>query len=204
MKLYKSLNGALKERESVQALKINVKDKTFPSELLDFPHLTELYLEGNCTDFPHEVSSWKELKILSIKWHLFQGDLSSVFNLESLQNLKIIDTPLHSLILPLGQITSPLRSLTIKGCQLIRLPEEIAMLSDLEEMNLSGNELTSLPVSLMDLKKLKRLNLDDNKFKEFPNHIKRLPALAHLSIDRNHFDEEELARIQRNYHIWPN
>ena len=31
-----------------------------------------------------------------------------------------------------------------------------------------------------------------------------MKTLTHLSIDGNSFDEDEKARIQREFHIWPN
>lgn len=204
MKLYKNLGQASKDRTEVQALKISVKGEEFPEEILDFPNLGELYLEGNCRKFPADAPVWENLKVLSIKWPNFDGDLSSIFKLPSLENLKIIETPLSTFLLPLGRAPAPIKSLTIKDCGLKALPEEISMLWQMKEMNLSGNSLRSLPKSFIDLKNLRRLNLDDNKFETFPDDIKRIPALGHLSIDRNLFSEEEKARIQREFHIWPN
>lgn len=204
MKLYKNLNDASNQREDVQALKINVKGDKFPQEILDFENLGELYLEGNCKEFPVDAPHWTKLKVLSIKWPSFNGDISSIFKLPALENLKIIETPLKTFLLPLGLTPAPIKSLTIKDCGIKMLPEEISMLWQLSEMNLSGNELTKLPRSFMDLKNLKRLNLDHNKFVTFPDDIKKVPALTHLSIDHNLFSEEEKERIQREYHIWPN
>jgi hypothetical protein len=204
MKLYKNLGSAHKEREEVQALKISVKGDEFPQEILDFPNLGELYLEGNCKHFPVNAPMWSQLKVLSIKWPQFTGDLSAVFNLPNLENLKIIDTPLKSFILPLGHAASPLKSLTIKDCGMKALPEEISMLWQLTELNLSGNELSKLPFSFIDLRNLRRLNLDANNFSTFPDDIKKMTALSHLSIDNNKFPEEEKERIQREFHIWPN
>ena len=202
MKLYKNLGTASKEREEVTALKINVKDEAFPEMLLDFPNLTELYLEGNCKNFPKETPVWNKLKILSIKWPQFQGDLSSLFTLDSLENLKIIETPIKTFLLPLGHSGAPLKSLTIKDCALKTLPEEISMLTYLNEFNLSGNELTHLPHAFVALRNLKRLNLDHNKFQNFPDFIKNMPNLSHLSIDSNAFSDDEKDRIQRDFHIW--
>src|SRR5262245_39090998 len=128
MKLYKNLSTALKEREHVQALKVSVKDEKFPEELFDFPNLTELYLEGNCREFTAILSGWNSLKILSIKWTDFKGDLSLLFRLPHLENLKIIETPLKSFLLPLGHTAAPIKSLTVKDCGLSSLPEEISML----------------------------------------------------------------------------
>ena len=118
--------------------------------------------------------------------------------------VKIIQTPLSSLQLPLGHALSPISSLTIKDCGLKTLPEEISILTHLNEMNLSGNALSSLPHAFINLKKLKRLNLDHNEFKIFPDLIKNMPHLAHISMDHNSFSEEEKARIQREFHITAN
>ncbi len=204
MKLYKDLKAASKVRQEVRALKVTVRTNVFPSELMDFPYLEELYLDGNCTSFPEDGPNWNNLRVLSIKWPQFSGDLSSLFNLSRLENLKIIETPQRTFILPLGHAASPLKSLTIKDCGLECLPEEISILSYLTDMNLSGNHLTQLPYSLIDLKNLGRLNLDGNKFEIFPDVIKKIPKLSHLSIDQNLFTDDEKARIQREFHIWPN
>lgn len=201
MKLYKNLSQASKEREDVQALKITIKEESFPENLLDFPNLGELYLEGNCKHFPVSPK-WSQLKVLSIKWPQFTGDLSSLFSLPALTNLKIIETPMKSFKLPLGHAAAPLTSLTVKDCALSKLPEEISMLEHLTELNLSGNQLDKLPVSFIELKKLKRLNLDQNAFSKFPDFIKKMTSLGHLSIDGNAFSDDEKARIQREFHIW--
>lgn len=203
MKLYKNLESAGQDRQDVQALKINVKGEKFPEEILNFENLGELYLEGNCKEFPVNAPLWSKLKVLSIKWPQFSGDISSIFKLPALENLKIIETPLKTFLLPLGLSPAPIKSLTIKDCGLKVLPEEISMLWQLSEMNLSGNELSKLPRSFMDLKQLRRLNLDHNKFVTFPDDIKKVPVLSHLSIDHNLFSEEEKERIQRAFHISP-
>lgn len=203
MKLYKNLAAASKEREEVQALKISVKGDVFPEEILNFPNLGELYLEGSCKTFPVAAPLWTRLKVLSIKWPEFNGDLSAVFKLPHLENLKIIETPLKTFLLPLGHAPAPIKSLTIKDCGMNFLPEEFSMLWQLTELNLSGNRLNRLPVSFIDLKFLRRLNLDHNEFSAFPDQIKKMTALSHLSIDNNKFPEEEKERIQREFHIWP-
>lgn len=201
MKLYKNLNLALKERSNVLALKLTIKGGNFPDDIFNLPNLSELYLDGDCKNFPTKIFGLNELKILSIKWPSFSGNLSSLFQLPKLENLKIIETPLKLLHLPLGHSISPLKSLTLKDCGLSHLPEEISILSLLSEINLSGNQLEELPFSIIDLKKLKRMNLDHNLFKFFPDNIKKNSMISHLSIDNNLFSEEEKERIQREFHI---
>lgn len=203
MKLYKNLSTALKEREDVRMIKLTLKDSTFPNELFDFPNLEEAYLEGECVNFPDTVSQWKNLRILSIKWEKFSGDLSGVLSLPKLENLKILETPMTRFLLPLGKINAPLKNLTIKGCGIEELPEEISMCVQLQDLSLPGNKLKVLPFAFKELSQLKRLNLDNNQFSKFPDQIKLMKNLGHLSIDGNKFSDDEKARIQREYHIWP-
>ncbi len=204
MKLYKSLSAALKERDDVRSLKLNLKDQKLPAELFDFPNLEEAYLEGSVENFPDLINGWNKLRILSLKFVGNKSDLSAVFSLPSLENLKIIETPIKVFLLPLGKINAPLKFLTIKGCGLEKLPEEISMITTLEELHLPHNALNSLPFAFKELRLLKRLNLDSNQFIKFPDMFKQMPKLIHLSIDGNHFDDEEKARIQREFHIWTN
>lgn len=203
MKLYKTLSSATNNIEEVRALKLNIKSETFPSELLKLEHLEELYLDGNCKEFPHNPG-WRNLKVLSIKWPKFEGNFSDLFILPALENLKIIETPIKQFLLPLGEVGSPLKSLTMKDCGLEKLPEEISMLVHLKEMNLSGNNLAYLPYSFKELSGLTRLNLDQNLFSVFPEALGSMPNLKHLSLDLNAFSEEEKSRIQRDHHIWIN
>lgn len=201
MKLYKNLSSALKEKDQVTAIKVTIKENHFPSELFDLPLLEEAYLEGACTEFPAQIKGWKKLKVLSIKWDQFSGDLSGVLSLPELENLKIIETPMKMFLLPLGKINAPLKFLTIKSSGLEKLPEEISMCTSLQELSLPGNKLSSLPFAFKELHLLKRLNLDGNQFKMFPDQIKGMKTLSHLSIDGNQFSSEEKDRIQREFHL---
>lgn len=202
MTLYKSLDSAIKNRSDVVQLKVTLKGGAFDSELLHFPQLEELYLDGDCTTLPGDLTGWNRLKTLSIKWSSFSGDLSPLFSLTRLENLKIIETPMKRFFLPLGRINAPLKNLTIKSCGLEELPEEISMLTQLFELSLPSNQLTTLPFSFFELKMLKRLSLDSNNFVAFPDVIKKMSTLSHLSFDSNPFPDEEKERIQREYNIW--
>lgn len=202
MKLFRTLKAAMEDPDNVEALKLDIKDGKFPPELLMLNNLKELYLEGNCTDIPKISQPWPELRLLSVKWPNFTGDLSKLMALPTIENMKIIETPQKRVILPIGSKLKNLKSLTFKNCGLEILPEEITIFSELTELNLSGNELSKLPLSFIDLKSLKRVNLDSNKFSKFPDSIKSMPTLSHLSIDNNLFSEEEKSRIQREFNIW--
>src|SRR5690606_24949337 len=177
-------NDATIRSSGEKVLRIEIKSKTFPIELIDFTEVEELYLMGECEEFPTDSPLWHKLKTLSIKFPKFTGDLLSLFKLEKLENLKIIEKHIDSFRLPLGHVVSPLKFLTIKGCHLKFIPEEISMLETVREMNLSENFLDSLPLGILELKKLKRLNLDSNQFSKFPDHLKKMQSLSYLSIDK--------------------
>jgi Leucine-rich repeat (LRR) protein len=202
MKLFRTLTSAIEDAENVEALKLEIKDGKFPAQIFMLNNLKELYLEGNCIDLPKLGHPWPALKTLSIKWPQFQGDLSQIMAISSVENLKIIETPQKKVLFPIGSRVQGLKSLTMKNCGLESLPEEITIFPELSEINLSGNELKNLPMAFVDLKKLKRLNLDQNQFEKFPDMIKSMPSLSHLSIDGNPFPQSEKDRIQREFHIW--
>ncbi len=201
MKLFKSLPKNPEDFKELYALKLKIKTSELPSDILLIPELRELYLEGICEHLKIDEHSFLKLKKLSIHFPDFKDNLSEVFGLSELENLKIIETPLKKIRFPIGKRLSPLKSLTLKKTQLSELPLEISMLSMLEELSLIQNDLTTLPDSIKDLKNLKRLNLDQNKFTTFPKVILEIPHLTHLSVDGNLFSEEEKERIQREYQI---
>jgi Leucine-rich repeat (LRR) protein len=201
MKLFKALPKNQDELSEVYALKFKVKSKDFPQEIFLIPELKELYLEGVCENFHLREQAFLKLKKLSVHFPFLENQLTDLFGLSELENLKIQETPVRKILFPIGRKLAPLKSLTLKKTQLTELPLEISMLSELEELSLSQNELSALPDSLQDLTKLKRLNLDQNKFKFFPEIILKIPHLSHLSLDGNLFSENEKERIQRKYQL---
>lgn len=201
MKLYKNLNAALKEPAEVLALKVTLKNQNEFDQILNFVNLRELYLEGDCEFLPAHFP-WKDLKIISLKFNHFKDQVTPLFSLPKLENLKVIETPIKNVLLPIGHSVSPIKILTLKDCAIESLPEEISMFIELRELYLPKNKLKTLPVSFQFLKNLKRLNLDSNDFSKFPDIIQKLKNLSHLSIDNNHFSEDEKARIQREFNIW--
>ncbi|MGE3611697.1 MAG: leucine-rich repeat domain-containing protein [Bacteriovoracaceae bacterium] len=201
MKLYKSLNAAMKEPMIVKALKISIQDQKDFEVISNFPLLEELHLEANDIKFPSKVP-WEKLRTLSIKVSNPTHPITPLFLLPKLENLKIIETPLKQLILPIGASLPNLKQLTIKNCGLEMLPEEISTFTQLNELSLPQNQLHTLPKSFQFLTHLKRLNLDQNLFTQFPDLLAKLPKLSHLSIDENQFIQEEKERIQREFNIW--
>ena len=79
----------------------------------------------------------------------------------------------------LFQLTE-LRELTVKGCRLCVLNQNIDKLTKLESLNLDKNKLLRLPESIGNLKNLKYLCISRNIIETLPNSISNLHQLAYI------------------------
>ena len=205
MAMFKSLQEALTTPELCTVLKLTVKSDELPRELLALPELTELHLEAPLLSrLPELAGHFRKLRLLSLKAPKGGLDVSSLFFLPKLENLKIIETPLGAFRMTLGQYMAPLKSLTLKSCSVTVLPLEIGEFGSLAELSLPDNHLEALPFTFVTLKTLRRLNLDGHAFTQFPDILRQLTDLQHLSLDGNRFSATEKARIQRQFNITPN
>lgn len=121
----------------------NNRFKLLPPVLNNFPHLKELYLDGNKMD--------------TLRWGTAEtGD--SLPRLDSLEALSLSGCDLISLG---GQLkTFPnLKRLNLKGNLLTRVPEGIKGQSQLEDLNLSNNPITSIIDDIPGWPKLKKLRM---------------------------------------------
>ena len=79
----------------------------------------------------------------------------------------------------LFQLTE-LRELTVKGCRLCVLNQNIEKLTKLESLNLDKNKLLRLPESIGNLKNLKYLCISRNIIETLPNSISNLKQLTYI------------------------
>lgn len=84
-----------------------------------------------------------------------------------------------SLPVELFQLTE-LRELTVKGCRLCVLNQNIDKLTKLEILNLDKNKLLRLPESIGNLKNLKYLCISRNIIETLPNSISNLKQLTYI------------------------
>ncbi|KAJ3352409.1 hypothetical protein HDU91_006000 [Kappamyces sp. JEL0680] len=76
-------------------------------------------------------------------------------------------------------------SFNLANRNLMRLPAEIGLLTELERIGLNNNKLSSLPTELLNLKALRYINLRSNSLREFPSVITKIPTLEVLDVSRN-------------------
>jgi len=77
-------------------------------------------------------------------------------------------------------ILTELRELTVKGCRLCILNQNIDKLTKLESLNLDKNKLLRLPESIGNLKKLKYLCISRNIIEILPSSISNLTQLTYI------------------------
>jgi Leucine-rich repeat (LRR) protein len=77
----------------------------------------------------------------------------------------------------LFQLTE-LRELTVKGCKLCRLNQDIGKLTNLQYLNLDHNKLLRLPETIGNLTDLRTLVISRNILEELPESIGSLRQLA--------------------------
>ena len=69
--------------------------------------------------------------------------------------------------------------------KLLKLPESIGQLINLQELSSSGNQITELPESIGQLINLQQLSLSDNQITELPESIGQLSNLQDLWVNDN-------------------
>lgn len=73
-----------------------------------------------------------------------------------------------------------LRELTIKGCKLCVLNQNIDKLTKLESLNLDKNKLVRLPETIGNLQKLKFLCISRNLMETLPESISKMTELTYI------------------------
>ena len=90
--------------------------------------------------------------------------------------------------------------LDLSGRNIISLPAEIELMTNLERLDLSHNKLSVLPKEIGNLSKLRELDISNNYLTKIPKKISRLPSLEYISFDNNfaqpELEEEEIVLVE--------
>jgi hypothetical protein len=79
----------------------------------------------------------------------------------------------------------------------VKIPESVALLTNLKKLNLSDNGIRELPKSIFFLSKLKYLDLSHNILSEIPEEITMLNSLKTLRIHNN-----DISRIPKTVNVY--
>ena len=137
MKVYRSLDKALKEPEKVYILDLN-KEKL--------------------KDFPLEILQLKNLNVLLLQKNKFKEIPDTIQNLTYLQELDLSRNKLTEIPVGITKLQH-LKSLTLNRNQIEALPPEFGNLSELQYLDMWSNNLSEFPRELSKLEKLKTFDL---------------------------------------------
>ena len=89
------------------------------------------------------------------------------------------------------------KKLDLSFKQLQTLPDDIAILTDLEELNLEFNELTTLPNEISTIKTLKKVYLNNNQLSALPKDFSKLKNLKYLDLRNNKIPKTKAKEISQ-------
>ncbi|XP_031273921.1 TMV resistance protein N-like [Pistacia vera] len=155
---------------------------SLPSTIFKLMSLTVLYLSGcsKLTKLPDSLGSLEGLMEIKANDIAIKEVPSSVVKLIKLHSLSLRRCKGQEPVgLRLPAILSGLGSLSIfdvSDCEIIKLPNNLGILSSLYPLNLSGNNFESIPTTT-SIKKLSKLEFLDVSFRE---KLKSLPELLQV------------------------
>ncbi len=210
---YTNLLLATKNKEDVQTLVL--WNENITDEIYEFSELEQLLLyECNIDSISHKVMKLNKLKIISIERSDLKAVSKELFNLESLEKVRLgdnrllnlnfmgVNTSIKSLDLSynkiedLSNISKHLKGLvkfSCRSCGLSEVPDNI-FTSKLEKLNLMENKIKNLPENIGNAIELKSLYLDKNEIESLPPTFFELSRLKHLHLANN-----KLKKINRKF-----
>ncbi|KAE9451832.1 hypothetical protein C3L33_16267, partial [Rhododendron williamsianum] len=138
----------------------------------------------------NSLKAWPEkLRRLSVHHNLDDIQQNICFTrLRSLLMFSATDSlSMLSKIASLGEGTSLLTVLDLRGAQLETFPPEIVKLLNLTYLSLRATNVKMIPKSIGELKKLETLDLKQTNVTELPDEILKLQYLRHLLVYRYNY-----------------
>ncbi|TAF64415.1 MAG: hypothetical protein EAZ55_11300 [Cytophagales bacterium] len=149
--------NALKDCKNLKELSLKMNNiKTIPDNIGTLLQLEKLYLSNNTLrTVPQSLNQLKKLTFLEINNNKDSLDLKTLFT-------------------TLSQIPT-LKTLQLSRCKISTIPDEIALLTQVEKIWLDGNQIIGFPKGIEKLKNLKVLKIFNNPL--LPETEKRLKEL---------------------------
>ena len=139
IRMYKSLNGALQQPDSVIRLDLSKqKLKEVPEEIRKFPNLKELNLsKNNIRELPEWIAEFKHLEILDLSNNKLEALPASIGQLSKLGILRLNRNVIETLPAEMGLLVN-LQVLEMWDNELVAVPEEMKKLRNLKVFELRG------------------------------------------------------------------
>ncbi|ESR55388.1 hypothetical protein CICLE_v10018528mg [Citrus x clementina] len=161
--------------------------KELPSSIENLEGLKELRLMccSKLGSLPDSLGNLKSLVVLDANRSAILQLPSSIADLNKLRELCL--SGCRGFALPPLSTLSSLRTLTLSGCGIIEISQDICCLSSLESLNLAENNFESLPSSISQLSCLRRLCL---------RNCNMLQSLPELPLGLRHLEASNCKRLQ--------
>ncbi len=179
-----------------------------PSDLSHFTHLKKIDIRcAGLQSLPDSIGDMRNLRELTLINNPVQNLPHSLRNLSQLQTLEIIECKqfetLPSLLVNVGhggaQGLTGLKTLSMSGSGLTRVPDCVTYMPRLERLDLKNTRLRDLPAGINHMRKLQELNLERTQIQVLRAEVCELPALKKLHL-RNCTDlrmlPSDLGRLQ--------
>jgi len=173
------LNNEVAKRAIISNI-TRITDKKFNSSIKDLFEAKTKIEKLSTSKLSDILKNYLTISFLKKKYHSIE------YNVENGEVVSIHVDKASLITLPkvINNFRS-LRSLVLKNCRLVNLPESIGSLVYLEVLDLEGNNLKMLPKSISFLTSLKMLNLKNNQLQNIPYSIGNLPSLQYLNLRQN-------------------
>ena len=180
----------LVELVALEELKLFISNDQFfnsvPPEVDQLLQLKSLTFTSLAGEFPINFCFIVSLEAIALGYSNFSDFPEEISQLTNLQSVKLnFNENLHlkGVFRKLSKISS-LKHLDLSFCKLEQLPEEIALLDQIETLSLSGCHLLSIPIQVEDMISLKSIDISHNQLKEIPDEITRIPNLQTVKTDQ--------------------
>lgn len=174
-----------------------------PPELANLDLLTELWVSGQLTTIPSELSDMRLLKHLNLGGNQLTGIPSELGDLANLRLLNLWSNQLTSIPPELGNLRS-LEYLDISNNQLSGpIPPELGALHNLQSLGLSNNQLTAVPPELGNLTNiLNHFSLNNNQLSgPIPPELAKV-GTSRLDLSNNQFSGPIPPELGNMQNVW--
>ncbi|OJJ20865.1 hypothetical protein BKI52_09800 [marine bacterium AO1-C] len=176
----------LVELVALEELKLFISNDQFfntvPAEVSQLCKLKSLTFTSLAGEFPVNFCFIVPLESIDLGYSNFKDFPEEVSQLTNLKSVKLnFNENLHlkGVFRKLSKI-SGLKHLDLSFCKLDKLPEEIALLDQIETLNLSGCHLFDIPIHIEDMVSLRSIDISHNQFSSVPAELYRLPRLEKI------------------------
>eukprot|EP00210_Caulerpa_lentillifera_P006156 g5883.t1 len=143
-----------------------------------------LNISGNrLQSLPQDISSFKSLLELFASNNSLRC-LPTGFQELQVQDVFLAENYFNELPVELMTVKKSIRRLSLTGCGISKLPEDVTRLKNLKYLDFSFNKISSVPQTVNTWTQIEVLNLGFNPLERFPDPLSSLSSLVELNLNQ--------------------